>query len=341
MFNFANPFLGIGALALILIAGFIHRILNRKKLFSSAKLSYSQTNTAKIILTSLLGGRPKNRATGFLAALRLAALLALATALARPQKVTSSELEPILGVDIMLVMDTSSSMQAMDFDPLNRMEASKRIASDFVAKRKGDRVGIVAFGGAAILACPPTLDHDAVQAFLNQVDIGMTQVDGTAIGSALMTALAHLKKLPSKSKTIILLTDGRSNAGTIDPLTAAKTAQAMGIKIYAVGTGKRGGGIFPVQDAFGHTQYAKIPGEEIDEETLTRVAETTQGKYFRATELSELKQIFEEIDRLEKTEVLPPKILEFDELYPSFVVFGLFLLGVEVLLRGTLFFTIP
>lgn len=338
--TFANPVLGFLALGLVALALVSLRFLSQKKLFRSSSLGYSQTSLAKTALRQALGYSPKNT-TPLLLILRIAALATFALALARPQKITTNEMEPILGVDVMLVIDTSASMQALDFQPFNRIQAAKKIASEFVAKRRGDRIGLVAFGGAAVIACPPTLDHDAVQGFLNHIEIGMTQTDGTAIGSGLMTALNHLKKFPSKSKTVILLTDGRNNAGSVDPITAAKTAQALGVKVYAIGTGKRGGGIFPIQDPYLGTRYVRVPEEEIDEETLTKIADLTQGQYFRATELAELRAIFEQIDLLEKTEIVPPKIARYEELYPLLVTVGIFLLGLEVFLRGTLMFTLP
>lgn len=341
MITLANPFLGITAFALAIAILVVKNELHKRKKIAAPSLAYSQTSQAKELLTAALGQSPKDASVFILSALRILGFLALALGLARPQKVTSTQTESLYGVDIMLALDTSTSMQAIDFDPLNRMQATKKIAREFAAKRKNDRVGIVAFGGAAILACPPTLDREAVLGFLDQVDIGMTKTDGTAIGSGLMTALLHIKKLPSKSKTVILLTDGRNNAGSVDPLTAAKTAQALGVKVYAIGAGKRGGGIFVVPDPLLGTRRVKIPEEEIDEETLTKIAETTGGKYFRATELNELRAIFEEIDQLEKSEMEPPKIFHYDELYPIALMLALFFLGVETLLRGTLFFSIP
>lgn len=336
-----NPIAGIVAFALALLALIVKRQVRKRKKLSSAAIAYSHTSQVKELLAVMFGQPPQNNANLVLNAFRILGFLALSLALARPQKVTSTQVEPLYGVDIILALDTSSSMQALDFDPFNRIQAAKKIAREFIAKRKNDRIGIVAFGGAAILACPPTLDHEAVQGFLDQVDIGMTKTDGTAVGSALMTALLHIKKLPSKSKTVILLTDGRSNAGSVDPLTAAKTAQALGVKVYTVGTGKRGGGVFVVADPLFGSRRVKIPEEEIDEEALTRIAEATRGKYFRATELHELRAIFEEIDQLEKSQMEPPKISSYDELYPIFLILALFFLGVEILLRGTLLFSIP
>ncbi|MEK7288110.1 MAG: VWA domain-containing protein [Elusimicrobiota bacterium] len=339
--EFASPWLGLACLILGLGVSLIIQILKHKKVSASAALIYSKAEHNYQLLNQQSGLRRRHPSSIILALIRAAALAVLVLALMRPQKVTTEQLEPLLGVDIALALDTSGSMQALDFQPFNRLQGAKKIASEFVDKRGSDRIGIVAFGGAAILACPLTLDKQAVQSFLEQVEINMTQTDGTAIGSAIMVSLAHLKKVPSKSKTIILLTDGRNNAGSVDPVTGAKTARALGVKIYTIGTGKRGGGIFPVVDPIFGTRYIRRPEEEIDEDTLTKVAEITEGKYFRATELNELKGIFEEIDRLEKTEAAPPKTHHYEELYPPLLMAALFLLGTEILLRGTLLLTLP
>ncbi|MBI4667903.1 MAG: VWA domain-containing protein [Elusimicrobia bacterium] len=337
----AAPWLGIAAIVAILTALLTIKILKRKRLACDATLRYSKADADRSFLMEKTG-MGKYATTGdALAILRIIALLLLAAALMRPQKVTIEELEPMLGVDIILALDTSTSMQALDFQPFNRLQAAKKIAADFIDKRTSDRIGLVVFGGAAVLACPPTLDREAVKSFLEHVEIAMTQTEGTAIGSGLMTSLVHLKKVPSLSKTVILLTDGRNNTGSVDPLAAAKTAQSMGVKVYTIGAGKRGGGIYAMTDPIFGTRYIRRPEEEIDEDTLTKIAENTGGKYFRATELSELKGIFDEINRLEKTEVKPPRQIRFEELYPPLVLAALFFLGVEILLQGTLLLTLP
>lgn len=328
--------LGAGMIALLIRMG-----IERKKLARRPSLFFSRTHRHFHLLSSQGRITARHPSGWILLALRILALAALTLALMRPQKVTTEQAEPLMGVDIVLAIDTSNSMQALDFQPFNRLQGAKKIASDFVAKRQSDRIGIVAFGGAALLNCPLTLDKQAALSFLDQIEINMTQVDGTAIGSGIMASLAHLKKVPSKTKTLILLTDGRNNAGSVDPITAAKTAQTLGVRIYTIGTGKRGGGIFPVTDPIFGTRYIRRPEEEIDEDTLTKVAEMTGGRYFRATELTELRGIFDEIDRLEKTEVAPPILHHYEEIYPALAVAALFLLGTEILLRGTLLMKIP
>ncbi|MBI4063052.1 MAG: VWA domain-containing protein [Elusimicrobia bacterium] len=338
---FALPLAGILGLVIALAAFLVMRLIARKKWGDAATLDYPQTQAHAELLEN--SGRPAGQDNSeiILKISRMAALALIAIALARPQKVTIEEIEPVLGVDIMLTLDTSASMQALDFQPFNRLQAAKKIATEFIDKRKGDRVGIVIFGGTGLLSCPPTLDHHAVKEFMEQVEIGMTQTEGTAIGSGLMTALAHLKKVPSLSKVVVLLTDGRSNAGSVDPVTAAKTAQALGVKVYTIGAGKRGGSIYPVQDPIFGLRYIHRPEEEIDEDALTKIATATGGRYYRATDLGELKAIFEEIDRLEKTEIQPPRRVQFEELYPPLLLAALFFLGTEIFLRATLLFRIP
>ncbi|MEK6543420.1 MAG: VWA domain-containing protein [Elusimicrobiota bacterium] len=329
----ADPWLAIAGLAVVLAAAACAFIFNNPAM--RARLGFSRTADAAATLTDAGDSEAP------LKVLRIIALLFLALALARPQKVRITELEPIMGVDIALAIDTSASMQAIDFNPMNRLDAAKNIAADFVRKRKGDRIGLIVFGGAAVLCCPPTLDHEALLAFLQQIQIGMTKIDGTAIGSGAMAALTHLRRVPSKSKVIILLTDGRNNAGSVDPAAAAQMARNMGVKIYTVGTGKRGGGIFPVQDPIFGRRYVKAEGEEIDESTLTKMASTTGGRYYRATDLQELEAIFAEIDRLEKTKVEPPRQVDYQEFYLPLAITGLMLLGLEILLRSTALLTLP
>lgn len=336
-----SPVLAGVALTLLILTLIAQQFIKRKKIFKMASLPYSKTKQIRALLEPQ-GNDGKNLSSArVLGLMRFLGLLLLALALARPQKITVQELEPVLGVDIALVIDTSSSMQALDFHPLDRLEAAKKIAGEFIKKRKSDRIGLVAFGGAGVLTCPPTLDHEALLSFLKHIQIGMTKSDGTAIGSGVMTALTHLRKIPSKSKIVILLTDGRSNAGAVDPMTAAKAAEAIGVKIYAVGAGKRGGGIFAVQDPLLGTRYVRATEEEIDEETLTKMAQLSGGRYYRATDLNELSAIFDEIDALEKTSIDPPKHIEYKELYPPLLVGALFLLGLETLLRATLLLTLP
>jgi len=258
-------------------------------------------------------------------------------ALARPQKVKRESAGPTEGIDILLAIDTSTSMKAIDFDPMDRMTAARKAALEFVGKRISDRIGALVFGGDPLLMCPLTLDYDALNSFLDRIFAGMTRSEGTAIGDGLAAAVDHLKDSASDSKVIILLTDGRSNTGLIDPLTAAKTARAFGIKVYTIGTAKRGQAYVPQDTVFGR-RLIPIP-DELDEDTLLKIAAETDGKYFRATNADELAEIYGEIDRLEKTEYERPEIVSYSDilfpfLFPAvLLLFGEFLLSRSLLLR--------
>lgn len=285
------------------------------------------------------------RGRGIAEALRLVSILLLLVAMLRPQ--TGRKLTQIdtLGVDIMLVVDTSGSMRALDLDtdkPVakrrNRLQVVKDVISTFVQKRPQDQVGMVVFGQEAFTQCPLTLDHGILSAFLEQVDIGMAG-DSTAIGQGLGTAINRLKKSQAKSKVIILLTDGVNNAGTLAPKQAAEIAQSFGIKIYAIGAGSRDKAPFIVDSIFGkQVAYEDV---QIDEETLKAVAQTTGGAYFRAEDEKALQEVYEQINAMEKTEIKMNAYLEYNEEYPWFVGAALGLLLVEVILLGTWLRKIP
>ncbi|MDD5629148.1 MAG: VWA domain-containing protein [Elusimicrobia bacterium] len=267
--------------------------------------------------------------------LRLLALLLLCVGLARPQKVTSQLPGWGEGIDIMLAMDTSLSMNALDFEPLSREEAAKETAVRFVRGRVEDRIGLVVFGGAPMLACPLTLDYDALIERIQGLSAGMTGADGTALGEGIISALNHLKAGTAKTKIIILLTDGRGNVG-LDGATAAKTAAAMGVKIYAIGTAKRGESILPLDDPNLGRVMVRIQ-EDLDEEGLLKVAGLTNGKYWRATSLSELRAVYSQIDRLEKTKVKLAEIVSRADLYGLPVLAAaLILLAEAALAQGLL-----
>jgi Ca-activated chloride channel family protein len=327
--RFANPvFLLILALLIPLVVWYEQRQARRKAtlLFSDSSLMKGMNPSPRAKLRFL----PK-----YLHYLVLALLL---VALARPQAGQKNEEIYNQGIDIMLVLDTSTSMRAIDFKPDNRLAAAKKVAREFVKGRKYDRIGIVVFSGLAYTQCPLTVDHDAVLDFLDRTEIGMTEVDGTAIGSALATAANRLKDSTGKSKVMILLTDGRNNTGEIDPLTASQTAAALDIKTYTIGAGKPGGALYPVDDPFFGTRYVQIPEQELDESTLARIAETTRGRYFRATDTASLANIFKQIDTMEKTEIKTIKYTNYRELFsyllwPAFMLFGFELLLANVWLR--------
>ena len=260
-------------------------------------------------------------------ALRVAALILLCVGLCRPQKVTRQMRGSGQGIDIMMAVDTSLSMNALDFDPFNRLDAAKDTSLRFVQGRAEDRIGLIVFGGAPQLACPLTLDADALVGRIQALTPGMTGADGTALGEGIISALNHLKAGKALTRIIILLTDGRGNVG-LDAVTAAKTAAAMGVKIYAIGTAKRGESIMPVDDPrFGRVMVRVA--EDLDEDTLLEVARLTGGKYWRATNLKELRAIYAEIDRLEKSEIKRPEIVSQADLYYGPVLAALLLLLAE------------
>jgi len=268
----------------------------------------------------------------------IAALLFVA-ALARPQSIQRTFAGPTEGIDILLALDTSDSMKAIDFDPLDRMTAAKNAAADFIRGRITDRIGIVVFGGAPMLTCPLTLDHEALLDYLGGVATGITRAPGTAIGDGLASAVNHLKESEADSRVIVLLTDGKSNSGLVDPLTAAKAAATFGIKVYTIGTATRGPAFVRVQTPFGPRMH-RIQ-DELDEDTLVKIAAETGGMYFRATDLKELADVYSRIDELEKTEYERPEIVTYDDLFAPLLWLACLLLAVEMTLTRTWLLRIP
>lgn len=275
-----------------------------------------------------------------LLALRLLALALIIIALARPQSGHTEEEVTTEGIDIMLSLDISGSMLAEDFKPRNRVEAAKLVAEQFITGRRSDRIGMVVFSARSFTQCPLTLDYGVLINFLKKVEVGMIKEDGTAIGLGLATAVDRLRNSKAKSKVIILLTDGRNNAGEIDPLTAARVAQAFNVRIYTVGVGTRGEAMYPVQDPFFGKRYVRMP-VDIDEETLTQIADLTDGQYFRATDRQSLEKIFAEIDKLEKTKIEVKQFTRYRELFVGWLVTALGLVFVETVLANTKFRKIP
>lgn len=262
--------------------------------------------------------------------LRLLALAFIIIAMSRPQlKNVSSSVEHE-GIDIVLVNDISGSMLAQDFIP-NRLEAAKNIAEDFINKRPNDRIGLVAFSGSAYTACPITYDHEILKYQLKQLRTGII-TDGTAIGDGIMVAISRLQKSDANSKVMILLTDGVNNAGYVDPVTAAQIAQTMGIHIYTIGVGTRGKAPYPFQDPFGRIVYDYVE-VLIDEDLLINIANNTDGKYFRATDNESLKQIYEEIDQLEKTRFHYSTIVSHQDIFDIPLFIALICLLLEGILR--------
>ncbi|MBI3550451.1 MAG: VWA domain-containing protein [Elusimicrobia bacterium] len=271
--------------------------------------------------------------------LKAAAIILAAIAMARPQAVEREIKSLSQGIDILLTIDTSMSMLAIDFDPMDRITAAKRTAAKFVQGRTNDRIGVVVFGGVPLMGCPLTMDYAAVLDYVSGIEAGMTQTEGTAIGDAIVSSVSRLKGSSAKSKVAILLTDGANNAGIIDPVTAAKSAAAFGIKLYAIGAAKRGPALVPIDGPFGR-QLGRIP-DELNEDVLTQIAETTGGRYFRATNFRELDEIYREIDRLERTEVSKPPIVAYADLHAWLLLPAALLLILEMSLARTLLLRIP
>lgn len=287
-----------------------------------------------------LAGITRSRAGAVLAALRWLALALFIVALARPQKGEGEAKISASGVDIVVAVDLSTSMLAEDFQRgVNRLDLAKSVLEEFIRKRPSDRIGLVAFAGRPYVASPLTLDHDFLMLNLERLRIGMIE-DKTAIGSALTAALNRLREVESKSKIVILMTDGQNNAGKVPPLTAAEAAEALGVKVYTIGVGKRGLADYPRTDPFGRVFYAQMQ-VDIDDDTLTKVAEKTGGRYFRADKPETLRNIYAEIDRLEKTEVEVKKFQRYTELFPWFALGGLGLLLTELGLGNTVWRRLP
>ena len=274
--------------------------------------------------------------------LRFIAIALFIAAFARPQQGNKKTEIISQGVDIVLAIDTSGSMQALDFkennSPVTRLKVVKDVVSDFIKNRDKDRIGMVVFGDEAFTQSPLTLDHQILDSFLSKLKIGMAG-DSTAIGSAIGISIKRLKDLKSKSKVIILLTDGRSNSGKISPLQAAEIAKNLGIKIYTIGVGKKGKAPFLVDTILGKRLiYQNV---DIDEKTLKNISKMTNAQYFRATDTETLKSIYEHINLLEKSEVKTLDHSEYTELFHYFLIPGLLLLITEIILSNSIIRKIP
>lgn len=270
-------------------------------------------------------------------ALRMLALICIIIALARPQTRNDEQLTEGEGVDIILCIDVSGSMTAQDFSP-NRMEAAKKVAEDFVDQRMTDRIGIVIFSGESFTQCPLTTDHAVLKSQIEQIRNGLLE-DGTAIGSGLATSVDRLRTSNAKSKVVILLTDGINNGGLIDPGTAKEIAKRFNVKVYTIGVGTDGYAPTPVNTPMGVVmQNEKVA---LDEKLLTSIAFETGGRYFRAKDNQSLKNIYNEIDKLEKSKVQITRYSRFAEKFYPFVFAAMFFLFLEVLLRFSVFKKFP
>jgi Ca-activated chloride channel family protein len=330
--SFAHPWLLLSLLLLPVVAW----LRSRQKvqpafLYSSVQLvkgitSLHHTSRGKILLR-----------------MRYLALALLIVALARPQLPQGDSKIRASGIDIVVALDLSGSMAAEDFTlhgrDVNRLTIEKNVLEEFIDKRPNDRIGLVAFAGQAYIAAPLTLDHSFLLANLARLDLH-TIPDGTAIGSGLSAALNRLREVKSKSKIVILMTDGVNNAGKVMPLTAAEAAQTLGIKVYTIGVGTRGIAKIPGRDAFGNVRYFQQK-VDIDEETLSEMAKRTGGKYYRADNTETLKKIYAEIDKFERSEVEMKKFQQYKELFKWFVVSGLSLFMLELILGNTVWRRLP
>ena len=280
--------------------------------------------------------------------LRIVAFTLLVVALARPQTHDNLQNESIEGIDIMLAMDVSTSMLAEDLRDdshhiQNRIEAAKEVAAEFIAGRPNDNIGLTIFAGEAFTQCPMTIDHASLLSLLQNVrtDIAARGLieDGTAIGMGLANAVSRLKDSKAKSKVVILLTDGSNNRGDLSPMTSAEIAKSLGIRVYTIGVGSNGTARYPL-GVGGSIQYVNIP-VEIDTKTLTDIARTTNGKFYRAKNAEELRQIYKEIDKLEKSKIEVQRYSRRYEAYQKYALAALLALMLEILLRITIFRRIP
>jgi len=326
--TFANPgFLYLLILVPLLAAWYIYRFRR-----NAPSLQYSSTevfeNTPASIRQYLFHG---------LVVLRILAVALLIIALARPQSSSKRQNVSIEGIDIVMGLDISSSMLAQDLKP-NRLEAAKDVALQFFRGRPDDRVGLVVFSGEAFTQCPLTTDKTVIEEMMDDIKSGIIE-DGTAIGDGLATAVNRLRESQAISKVIILLTDGQNNAGSLDPLSAAEIAKIYGIRIYTIGVGTYGYAPYPVQTPFG-IQYQNVE-VKIDEDLLKKMADMTSGKYFRADNNQKLEEIYKEIDQLEKSKI---DVTEFQKKHEEFLplaLLALVFLALEVLLRNTVFRSLP
>ena len=329
MYRFEDPwFLILLAVLPFMVYGFVARRKRR-----SGTIRYSNVESLR---RSDVGRTGRFRHGLFV--LRVIAFGALIVAFARPQTGVTSETVTAEGIDIILVIDISSSMLAEDLEP-NRLEAAKAVAADFVMGRRNDRIGLVVFAGQAFTQAPLTLDYSVVTDLLGQMEVGMIE-DGTTVGMGLATAVKRLQASDAESRVVVLLTDGRSNTGEIGPVTAAQMAQALGVKVYTIGAGSRGTARVPVNDPTLGRRYVNIQ-VDVDEPTLREIAELTGGRYFRAADTGSLAEIYGEIDELETTEIEVQNFTRYGELFHYPLAAGLLLLVLEVGLGQTVLRKLP
>lgn len=330
--RFANPLLLWLLAALPLLA------LLRGRTGRTGALLYPSADLVRSIGRGVTANVGRARTT-----LRLLALALLVVALARPQQGLGTAEVETSGIDIVLALDVSGSMRALDFEldgkRADRLEVVKSVVRRFVDARQDDRIGIVGFAGRPYLVSPLTLDHDWLAQNLERVRIGLIE-DGTAVGSAIAASVNRLREQKAKSKVVVLLTDGVNNAGKVEPLTAAEAARALGIKVYTIAAGTQGEAPMPVTDRFGNERVVMAP-VEVDEKTLRAVAERTGGAFFRATDTRTLEGIYAQIDQLERTAETVKRYEEYRELYHWPLLLGLVVLALELLLAETRLRSLP
>lgn len=290
-----------------------------------------------------LGRTRRSRLGGWLTSLLLLALALFIVALARPRMARTTSTVQASGIDIMIALDVSGSMIAEDFtiggQRASRVEVVKNVTRTFIDGRPNDRIGMLCFASRPYLVSPLTLDHDWLLQNLERVRLGLVE-DGTAIGSAIASASNRLQNKESKSRIVVLLTDGDNNAGKVPPITAAEAARALGIKVYTIGAGTRGFAPVPMTDMFGRKVYRNMK-VDVDEDTLKKIADTTGGKFYRATDTRTLTQIFDQIDHLEKSTVEMKQYTQYRELFPWLLGAGLGLLALQALLAQTVGVRLP
>ncbi|MGB2981786.1 MAG: VWA domain-containing protein, partial [Candidatus Zixiibacteriota bacterium] len=297
-------------------------------------IKYSDINLVRRLKPSF-----RIRERHVLAVLRMLAIVFLAFALARPQSGRKGEEISSEGIDIILALDISGSMRAEDFKPHNRLHVAKQVIKEFIEGRRSDRIGLVVFSKQSFTQCPLTLDYGVLFNFLDKVSFGMIE-DGTAIGVAIANAVNRLRESEAEGKVVILLSDGRNNAGEIDPITAAQAAKAMNVKIYTIGAGKPGNAPYPVDDPIFGKRYIYVENE-IDEATLQQIAQITGGEYFRAKDEEALSRIYKQISKMEQTEIKVKEYMQYNELFSNYALVGLMLLMVEIVLANTRYRKIP
>lgn len=330
MIRFANPLYFFLVVPVILAAA----LYLKGRIGREAALRFS---SVELVRASGVGPVPARRF--FQSLLRAAALIFFIIALARPQTGQGEREETRFVIDTMIVLDISGSMATLDFHPDNRLAAAKLEAKRFIEARQHDRMGLVVFAKHGITQCPLTTDRKALLTLLGQVEMGMLE-DGTAIGVGLATAVTRLRESEAKSKVVVLLTDGVNNSGEIDPATAAKIAGEFGVRVYVIGMGKEGEALLPVTDPRFGTRLVPVE-TRIDEPAMDNIARETGGRYFRARDEKALRDIFSEIDRLEKTEIKVREYTRYEDHFALFLWAGLWALALELFIAHVVWRKVP